>query len=144
MKAKLLFLTLCVILGSYASAYAQEKKDDQPSLEELCEKEADRLQAELDLEDWQAFYVDSTLKHDHAAMRAEYDQLRASKVANASMYQAVQDKWMDRIDATYRRLFNDDQWNLYLKRGAAKAQAVREKRRLKAEASASQPNGKKK
>jgi hypothetical protein len=95
--------------------------------------EADRLQRILDLEDWQTFYVDSTLKHDFPAMRAEYEQLRAAKVGNTSMYQDVQDKWLDQIDATYKRIFTEEQWALYLKSGAAKAQKAREKRRLKAQ-----------
>lgn len=95
--------------------------------------EADRLQRLLDLEDWQVFYVDSTLKHDFPAMMAEYEQLKKSKVDNSSMYMAVSDKWMDQIDATYKRIFNDQQWTAYLKSGAAKAQKAREKRKLKAQ-----------
>ena len=95
--------------------------------------EADRLQRVLDLEDWQTFYVDSTLKHDFAGMMAEYEELRKGKVANASMYVAVQDKWMEKIDAAYRRFFTDEQWAAYLKQGAAKAQKARAKRKAKAE-----------
>ena len=98
-----------------------------------AEAEADRLQRVLDLEDWQVFDVDSTLKHDLPAMMAEYDKLRAAKVANTSIYYATQDKWMDRIDASYRRIFNDTQWAAYLKSGAAKAQKARAKRKAQAE-----------
>ena len=112
------------------SAQQQEK---QPDIFEQAEMEADRLQRVLDLEDWQTFYVDSTLKHDFAGMMAEYEELKNAKVANTSMYQAVQDKWLDQIDATYRRIFNDEQWAAYLKQGAGKAQKAREKRRLKAQ-----------
>ena len=113
-----------------ANAQQQPK---QPDIYEQAEMEADRLQRVLDLEDWQVFYVDSTLKHDFPAMMAEYDQLRKAKVANSSMYQDVQDKWMEQIDATYKRIFTPEQWAAYLKQGAAKAQKAREKRRLKAQ-----------
>ena len=113
-----------------ANAQQQPK---QPDIYEQAEMEADRLQRVLDLEDWQVFYVDSTLKHDFPAMMADYDQLRKAKVANSSMYQDVQDKWMDQIDATYKRIFTPEQWAAYLKQGAAKAQKSREKRRLKAQ-----------
>ena len=113
-----------------ANAQQQPK---QPDIYEQAEMEADRLQRVLDLEDWQVFYVDSTLKHDFPAMMAEYDQLRKAKVANSSMYQDVQDKWMEQIDATYKRIFTPEQWAAYLKQGAAKAQKSREKRRLKAQ-----------
>ena len=112
-----------------ASAQEQEKK---PDIYEQAEMEADRLQKVLDLEDWQVFYVDSTLKHDFPAMMAEYDKLRTSKVSNMMLYQAVNDKWMEQIDATYKKIFNPQQWAAYLKSGAAKAQKAREKRRAKA------------
>ena len=62
-------------------------------------------------------------------MMAEIDKLRNSKVSNMMLFQAVQDKWMDQIDATYKRIFNPQQWAAYLKTGAAKAQKAREKRK---------------
>lgn len=127
---KLFIMAVCLFLGSFAAS-AQEQK--QPDIYQQAETEADRLQQLLDLEDWQVFYVDSTLKHDWPAMIAEYDGLRAKKVSNTSMYQAVQDKWMDQIDNTYRKIFNPQQWAAYLKSGAAKLQKAREKRKAKAQ-----------
>ena len=133
MKALLLpVLMLAGMLAVSVEASAQEQQK-QPDVYEQAETEADRLQRVLDLEDWQVFYVDSTLKHDFPAMMAEYDKLRASKVSNTSMYQAVQDKWMEQIDATYKKIFNPQQWAAYLKSGAAKAQKAREKRKAQAE-----------
>ena len=112
-------------------AYAQQQ--EQPDIYEQADREADRLQNLLDLEDWQAFYVDSTLKHDLPAMMAEVEALSKAKVSNRTMYANVQDKWLEQIDITYKRIFNEEQWAAYLKNGAAKAQKAREKRRLKAE-----------
>ena len=133
MKALLLpVLMLAGMLAVSVEASAQEQQK-QPDIYEQAETEADRLQRILDLEDWQVFYVDSTLKHDFPAMMAEYDKLRAAKVSNASMYQSVQDKWMEQIDATYKKIFNPQQWAAYLKSGAAKAQKAREKRKAQAE-----------
>lgn len=126
-----LFFTVLALLTCCFTISAQEP--EQPDVYEQAEAEADRLQRVLDLEDWQVFYVDSTLKHDFPAMMAEYDKLRNSKVSNTSLYIAVQDKWMDHIDATYRKIFTDEQWAAYLKSGAGKAQKAREKRRLKAQ-----------
>ena len=111
------------------SAQEQQKPVD---VYQMAETEADRLQKVLDLEDWQVFYVDSTLKHDYPAMVAESDKLRASKVSNVMMYMAVQDKWMEKIDAAYKRIFNPQQWAAYLKSGAAKAQKARDKRKAQA------------
>ena len=135
MKLKVLmvvFAAMFILLASQGVASAQQQPE-APDIYEQAEMEADRLQRILDLEDWQTFYVDSTLKHDLPAMIAETEQLRASKVANVSMYQEVRDKWWDQIDATYKRIFTQEQWALYLKSGAGKAQKARAKRRAKAQ-----------
>ena len=129
MNMKLFIVAAFLFLGSFVAS-AQEQK--QPDIYQQAETEADRLQILLDLEDWQVFYVDSTLKHDWPAMIAEYDDLRMKKVSNSSMYQAIQDKWMEQIDKTYEKIFNPEQWAAYLKTGAAKLQKAREKRKAKA------------
>lgn len=127
-----LFLSVLVLLSAFCvKAYAQQPQE-KPDLFEQAEMEADRLQRVLDLEDWQVFYVDSTLKHDYQQMIAEYEELQKSKVMNTSMYQAVHDKWMEHIEVTYRRIFDDSQWAAYLKSGAGKAIKAREKRKAKA------------
>ena len=129
MNMKLFIVAVCLFFGSFALS-AQEQK--QPDIYQQAETEADRLQRLLELEDWQVFYVDSTLKHDWPAMIEEYEKLRTSKVANASMYQVVEDKWMEQIDNTYKKIFNPQQWAAYLKSGAGKMQKAREKRKAKA------------
>ena len=135
MKSKLLalavFLTTIPMLFINTDSRAQQP--EEPDMFEIAEKEADRLQRLLDLEDWQVFYVDSTLKHDYPAMIEEYKKLQDSKVSNTSLYQSVNDKWMEQIDATYRRIFDEKQWAAYLKSGAAKAQKARAKRKAKAD-----------
>ena len=125
-----LISSLAAVILAFVSttdAFAQEPSKE-PDVFEQAEKEADRLQGLLDLDDWQVFYVDSTLKHDFPAMMAGYDELRKSKITNTAMYQAVQDKWMDQIDQTYKKIFTEEQWAAYLKSGAARAQKARAKR----------------
>lgn len=132
-KIKLLITSLMAMLFiSVASAQGQEQKVMTP--EEAAAKEADRLGEQLKLEYWQIFYVDSTLQHDYKAMEDEMKALQSSKVGNISIYTSVQDKWMDQIDATFKRIFSSEQWAAYLKSGAARLQKQREKRRQKAEA----------
>ena len=125
-------LVAVLLLVSVFGASAQQP-EKQPDVYEQAEQEADRLQRALDLEDWQVFYVDSTLKHNFVAMMAEYEKLRASKVSNMMLYQNVHDKWMEKTDSTYMRIFNPQQWAAYLKSGAAKAQKARAKRKAQAE-----------
>jgi hypothetical protein len=130
-------LNLCVLLAFLSASVSvralAQQQEKMPDIYQQAEMEADRLQKLLDLEDWQTFYVDSTLKHDFPAMMAEYEEMKKAKIENTSMYVAVQDKWMDQIDATYRKIFTDEQWAAYLRQGAGKAQKAREKRRMKAE-----------
>ena len=130
-------LNLCVLLAFLSALFSvralAQQQEKMPDIYQQAEMEADRLQKLLDLEDWQTFYVDSTLKHDFPAMMAEYEEMKNAKIGNTTMYVAVQDKWMEQIDATYRKIFTDEQWAVYLRQGAGKAQKAREKRRMKAE-----------
>ncbi len=132
MKCNIFICAAFLLLFGSFSAIAQQTEEG-PDIYEQAEIEADRLQRVLDLEDWQTFYVDSTLKHDFPAMMEEFDKLKAAKVSNSSMFQAVQDKWWDRIDSTYKMIFTEEQWAAYLKTGAAKAQKARAKRKAKKE-----------
>lgn len=118
-------------LTNVLSAGAQEQKE--PDLIKIAEQEADRLQRLLDLDDWQVFYVDSTLKYNFPAMNEELKDLQSSKVSNSLMYMAVQDKWMEKTDSTFMKIFNEKQWKDYLKSGAARQQKARAKRKEKAE-----------
>ena len=126
LTGKSLFAFILMVMT--AISVCAQSPEKQPDVYQQAENEADRLQRLLDLEDWQTFYVDSTLKHDFPAMMAEYEKLRAAKVSNTSIYQDVQDKWMDQIDATYKKIFTEQQWAAYLKSGAARAQKARAKR----------------
>ena len=134
MKSKVYMIvaaSVLMLMATCAEAFAQQQQPEGPDIYEQAEAEADRLQGVLKLEDWQTFYVDSTLKHDYPAMMAEMEDLRAAKITNVDIFQDVQDKWWDRIDASYRNIFTDEQWKAYLKSGAGKAQKMREKRRSK-------------
>lgn len=119
-------------LAGFGICGAQEQQEP-PTVTEMAATEAERLERLLGLEYWQVFYVDSTLQHDFQAMKDELEELSKAKVSNSSMYVAVQDKWMEKIDSTYRKFFTDSQWKAYLKSGAAKLQKARDKRKAKAE-----------
>ena len=125
----MIFVVLGLLAGFPAFAQQQEK---QPSMEEMAAQEADRLGRLLDLEDWQIFYVDSTLQHDYVEMDNELKSMQSSKVSNTNLYYTVQDKWMEQIDKSLQKFFTEEQWAKYLKSGAARRQKDREKRREKA------------
>ena len=111
-----------------------EQKEKQ--LMEYIDKEVKRLSDLLELEYWQEFYVDSTLTHDLQAMQAELEDYQKAKVSNSDLYIGVQDKWMQQIDDTYKRFFNEDQWKKYWKSSGQRAQKARDKRKAKAQKAA--------
>ena len=127
------FVYTLMLLVCLAPALAAQEQEKPMEMWERAEAEADRLQNLLDLEDWQVFYVDSTLKHDYQALMLEAEKLQAAKVGNSDLYIAVQDKWMEKIETSYRKIFNDTQWAAYLKSGAAKAKKARAKRKAMSE-----------
>lgn len=132
MKLNMFVLIAFTLISSmFFSIDASAQMQDTQDYTERAQQEADRLQRILNLEDWQVFYVDSTLQHDLTAIMTEVRKLQAAKVNNASIYQDVQDKWLDQIDATYKKIFTEEQWSAYLRSGAGKAQKTREKRRMK-------------
>ena len=132
---RLLSVTCALGLSVFAASaqnqgpMTQEQKDKQ--LLEFIDKEVQRLSSLLDLEYWQEFYVDSTLTHDYKEMTVELERLSSAKVENSDLYIAVQDKWMEQVDASYKRFFTDEQWKKYWKTGGKKAQQARDKRKNK-------------
>ena len=120
---------ILMLLLAVAPMLVAQEPEKPKEVWEMAEEEADRLQRVLDLEDWQVFYVDSTLKHDYQELMTEAEKLQTSKVSNSALYVAVQDKWMDKIEESYKKIFTESQWAAYLKSGAGKAQKARAKRK---------------
>ena len=134
-KYRLLSVTAVLLLSAFA-ARAQDQQPQTPEqkekqLLEMVDKEVQRLSGLLELEYWQEFYVDSTLTHDFKAMSVELEGMQRAKVENTDLYIAVQDKWMEQIDNTYKSFFTEEQWKKYWKSGGKRAQEARDKRKNK-------------
>ena len=129
MKFYRLFCLFTALMIGSASLGAQNQPQSQEQQEkqmmEFIDKEVKRLSELLDLEYWQEFYVDSTLTHDFRAMSDEMTSMQKSKVENSDLYADVRDKWMEKIDATYKRIFNEAQWKKYMKAGGERARKAR-------------------
>lgn len=122
---------IAILLFSCISAAAQDEQK-KPDPIELAEKETERLEKMLKLEDWQVFYIDSTLVTNYSGWMEEMDALSKARVENPDIYLAVQDKWMERNEAAYRKFFTESQWAEYLKQGGDRIIKDRQKRRDKA------------
>lgn len=124
-------VSLSVFAAKAQNQAPKTPEEKEKQLMEFIDKEVQRLSGMLELEYWQEFYVDSTLTHDYKAMTAELERLSSAKVENTDLYIAVQDKWAEQIDASYKSFFTEEQWNKYWKTGAKKAQQARDKRKNK-------------
>ena len=136
MKFYRLLNVLAAICCSVFVAAAQNQQPQTPEekekqLLEFVDKEVQRLSSLLDLEYWQEFYVDSTLTHDYKAMTTELEEMQSAKVENRDLYVAIQDRWMQKIDDSYKRYFTEEQWKKYWKSGGKRAQTARDKRNKK-------------
>ncbi|MBQ9462341.1 MAG: hypothetical protein IJU68_01630 [Bacteroidales bacterium] len=134
MKKYLLTAAIAAILASAFAATAFAQQDDktpeqrEKEFYEAIEKEVERLEDQLELADWQVFYVDSILTHDYKCLQDEYANLTASKVSNSDLYYDAQDKWMEKIYVAMHKVLNEEQWAKYEKIGAARDKKARDKR----------------
>lgn len=124
----LLFILPCVCAKAQqpASDEEQEKK-----LYEMIQEQVTRYVDLLDLEYWQEFYVDSILTHDYKAMQEELMTLSKSKMSIQDAYIRVQDKWSEAMYRAMQAVFTEEQWQRYLKSGAARDKKARDKRESK-------------
>ena len=98
---KIAYLLLTVAIFVSVNAFAQEQEQKTPTPEEMAAKEADRLGELLKLDDWQIFYVDSTLQHDYTLYQEDVKKLQSARVDNYDLYTLTWDKWMDQICLLY-------------------------------------------
>lgn len=119
------------LLLSGLSAAAQEQ-EKTPTAEEVAATESERLEKLLQLEDWQVFYVDSTLQHDFVGMENELKKMQEAKVGNYNLYLEIQDQWYIRIENSFKKYFNESQWKKFLKSGMSRGHKDSYKRRAKA------------
>ena len=130
-------IVVCAVLfaGFQAGLASQEMSAEEKKAEkefyESIQREVERLEGILKLEDWQVFYVDSIMTHDYKAMQEELNDLRSKKVSNTDMYYDIQDKWQEKMYVAFEKIFDENQWAKYLKSGAARDKKNRDKRLAK-------------
>ena len=133
---KILLATIGLLI-SLGMAFAQQQplspEEKAKKLDEFIQKQVERLESTLKLEDWQTFYADSILNHDYHALQDELDALTEAKVSNTALYTQASDKWADKIYDSMHIILNEEQWAKYLKGGAAREKKARDKRKEKLE-----------
>ena len=131
MKKIILILAICALPVMLLAQEQKSPKEREKEFYEAIEAQINQLTEQLELEDWQVFYVDSILTHDYKAMQQEIESMSAAKYANSDLFYGVQDKWMEQMYQALHKVFNDKQWAKYLKSGAARDKKLRDKRMKK-------------
>ncbi|MBQ7269929.1 MAG: hypothetical protein IJS62_08825 [Bacteroidales bacterium] len=128
-----IFFALLSLLLPGSALYAQDKSREEADKQfyEALEAQVERYTEQLNLEDWQVFYVDSILTHNMEALRSEIMALQAARVSSADYMEVASDKWMEATYTAFRKVLNDSQWEKYLKNGAKRDKAARDKRAAK-------------
>ena len=131
---KIFGIAALLLLPFRAGAQQQQQQSEEEELKQMQEaidRAVENYENTLDLEIWQTFYVDSILTHDYNALREELKGLREAKISNSDTYQRVQDKWAEQIYNSFQKVFNEEQWQKYLKSGAGRDKKSRDKRAAK-------------
>jgi len=131
MKKIILILAICALPVMLLAQEQKSPKEREKEFYEAIEAQINQLTEQLELEDWQIFYVDSILTHDYKVMQQEIESMSAAKYANSDLFYGVQDKWMEQMYQALRKVFDDKQWTKYLKSGAARDKKMRDKRMKK-------------
>lgn len=131
MKKIILILAICALPVMLLAQEQKSPKEREKEFYEAIEAQINQLTEQLELEDWQIFYVDSILTHDYKAMQRDIEAMSAAKYANSDLFYGVQDKWMEQMYQSLRKVFDDKQWAKYLKSGAARDKKMRDKRMKK-------------
>lgn len=124
-------LALALALSVPLMAQQQSPEDQEKKLRESIETMLEKYEQTLELEYWQVFYLDSIMTHDYGAMMKELESKSKAKVENSDIYIQVQDKWNEQMYISFRKVLNEEQWNKYLKQGAARDKKSRDKRQKK-------------
>lgn len=116
MKAsKLLILTVTILFFSPLIYGQNQEQPPQKSPVELASEQADKLQRDLNLKDYQLFLVDSVLQRNFTDLTAKVDEMRVAGIQARESYKTVQDLFAAKIDDAFEKIFDKDQFQKYLK-----------------------------
>ena len=101
--------------------------DTQKAIDAFTKK----MNQELKLADWQQFKMDSLLNVNFFGKTNELLDMNMRKVSAINLYQMISDKWDEKTYESIHLILNDEQWEKYLKLGAAKEKRQRDKRAKK-------------
>lgn len=117
-----------VLMLTAAAPQASAQEPEQPNIDEIIANQLENLERMFKLDDVQIFFVDSILQANFPAMMEEFENTQKAGAANAETFQLLSDKWMDRTDRAFEKVFTPEQWTRYMKSTYGKEKKKRDKR----------------
>jgi len=113
--SKLLILTITALFSSPFIYGQNQEQQPQKTPIEIASEQAEGLQKELKLKDYQLFLVDSVLQRNFTDLMAEIELMKASGIQTRESYKSVQDKLTAKTDLAFEKILDKDQFIRYLK-----------------------------
>ncbi|MHC1690864.1 MAG: hypothetical protein AB9833_08540 [Bacteroidales bacterium] len=118
MKASKLLILIINVLFFSPFIYGQnQEQQPQKTPIEVASEQAERLQKELNLKDYQLFLVDSVLQRNFTDLMKEVESMRVAGIQTRESYKSVQEKWTAKTDNAFEKIFDKEQFIKYLKMG---------------------------
>lgn len=125
------YLTVSALLFClFCSVCAAQQQGQQKPLtqDEMIVKQVEDMVDRYDLDDYQAFRIDTLLQHYIPIYNEEIQRVKASGASQYQSYQRVVDYWGDFFDSQYQQIFTEGQWKSYLNSAAGREKKKRDKR----------------
>ena len=118
MKASKLLILIINVLFFSPFIYGQnQEQQPQKTPIEVASEQAEKLQKELNLKDYQLFLVDSVLQRNFTDLMKEVESMRVAGIQTRESYKSVQEKWTAKTDNAFEKIFDKEQFIKYLKMG---------------------------
>jgi len=110
-----LFLTITIMFLSPIVFGQNQEQPPEKSPVELASYQAERMQKDLGLKDYQLFLVDSVLQRNYTDLKAKIEEMRLTGIQTRESYSSVQDGFAAKIDDAFEKIFDKVQFTKYLK-----------------------------
>ncbi|MDD2280199.1 MAG: hypothetical protein PHT23_01010, partial [Bacteroidales bacterium] len=108
-------LTINVLFFSPFIYCQNQEQQPQKTPIEVASEQAERLQKELNLKDYQLFLVDSVLQRNFTDLMNEIESMKVAGIQTRESYKSVQDKWTAKTDLAFEKIFDKEQFIKFLK-----------------------------
>ena len=124
-----LLITTIFLSSTSSFAQYQNQQEEKPKTPvEIAAWQADKYQKDLGLNDGQTFLVDSVLQVNIGGVYSDFERMKKGGVQTQESYRAVQELWMNKTDAAFKKIFTPEQYLKYEKLSGLYAKRIKEEK----------------